>query len=518
MPFPRAKKWPIVGQSLLTRTNFIIAAVTGSLLLGVVFFSIDNRTPQGDLFEEAFSRLERIREAKKRSVIGHIEKVHRLAREIKDDPVMARSFQIMEKPDYITDEDLEYLVDRHWAANYGDFYDILFVNAQGTVFHSIRKEADYQTNLFSGPLAETKLSQKMAQSPVEHFVDYEYYSPSEEPAAFFATPVEDQGTHGGWFVLQCPINRLDTILRDRQGLGRTGEVYLVNKDKWMLTDSRFIEDRTTLRLKVDTKAVQEALKKGVGTSIIEDYRGVRVLSAYERFDVFGTTWIVICELDEDEAITEYYAKRPDFYNEKILVHLARQDREGTPRKLPDHERIRVDLNEYAKAEPGQRLETYGVATCTAVAVSYPGRFAYLAHIGPKDAIYESGGPADLFDLGRKSDLLGELIGRIQHYDIYPYELRNLQFTIVAPHDASFGNVVKRLVAHGIGLGSIKLIWSPEGGYANVVVDPAEDLVAVVWEGGGTGDARSVVDGATVEDLGSIVKKLAIGQRRGRKPL
>lgn len=91
----------------------------------------------------------------------------------------------------------------------------------------------------------------------------------------------------------------------------------------------------------------------------------------------------------------------------------------------------MDLNEFAKVEPGERLETYGVATCTVVGVTYPGRFAYLAHIAPNDAIYTKGKSSRPFARNGNSDFAGELIGKIEHYDVYPCELKNLQFTIVA---------------------------------------------------------------------------------------
>ncbi len=484
-----------------------VVFITACLTCGLVWLYRGDAKPGTDYREKAFARLVETRDVKKQEVIAHLRNVQRLARAIKDDPVMLQSFRTMNRPGYAPDEALEYMVDRQWVSRYDDFYDVLFVNTEGMVFHSVRKESDYQTNLFTGPLAGTRLAQQMKENPAGDFVDYEFYSPSAEPAAFFATPVHEEGTHVGWFALQCPINRINTILTNRR-LGRTGEVYLVNKEKWMLTDSRFVEDCTTLRLKVDTWAVREALERGVGTRVIEDYRGVKVLSAFERFDVFGTSWMVISEIDEDEVLTDHYAKHPGYFNERIFAGSAGAWPTGSPRVLPDRERVRVDLNEYAKAEAGQRLETYGVATCTAVAVVCPERFAYLAHIGPDDSIYASGRRAGPAADGAKSDFLGELIGRIQYYDIYPYELKKLEFTIVAPHDSSFGNIVERLVECGIGLGNIKLICSPGSGYANVVVDPAENLVAVVWDGGIEGDASALVDAARVEDLGAIVRRLA----------
>ncbi|ODS32338.1 MAG: two-component sensor kinase [Candidatus Scalindua rubra] len=45
--------------------------------------------------------------------------------------------------------------------------------------------------------------------------------------------------------------------KQSKGLGKTGEVYIVNSEKLMITGSRFIED-AVLKQIVDTKGVQTA--------------------------------------------------------------------------------------------------------------------------------------------------------------------------------------------------------------------------------------------------------------------
>lgn len=490
------------------RMRSIGALIAAFLIVGVLWFALNPSGPENGFRQKAYSKLTKNRDAKKKEVIEYLENVQHLAKEIKSDPVMLRFFSIMSEDGYKQDDDLEYMFDRHYVSKYGDFYDILLVDADGFVFHSAKKESDYHTNLFEGELADTKLVRHLTKSADEHFVEYEYYSPSEEPAAFFASPLQEGGKHLGWFILQCSINNLNTILTNREGLGRTGELYLVNKEKWMLTDSRFVEDCTTLRLKVDTWAVREALEKGKGTRTIQDYRGVYVLSSFERFDVFGTSWMIICEIDEDEVITDHYRKYAEHYNKRILAYLAQKTPGESRPALLENKRTRVDLNEFAKAEPGERLETYGVATCTAVAVSYPGRFAYLAHIGPEDAIYKERKWYRPFANNAQSDFMSELINRIRRYDIYPFELRNLQFTVVASHDGSFSNAVKSILDSGVGLGNVKLMYNPSAEYANVVAAPEPNIVAVVWSSSRPNIRPMIVDEKDVENLGTIMKRLS----------
>ncbi|NPA55127.1 MAG: methyl-accepting chemotaxis protein, partial [Epsilonproteobacteria bacterium] len=77
-------------------------------------------------------------------------------------------------------------------------------------------------------------------------------------------------------------------------------------------DSRFVKDipnkwvqklHTTIGIfKVDTKSVRAALNGETGAWIIDDYRGVPVLSAYAPIDVYGKKWAIIAEIDKAEAL------------------------------------------------------------------------------------------------------------------------------------------------------------------------------------------------------------------------
>jgi methyl-accepting chemotaxis protein len=87
----------------------------------------------------------------------------------------------------------------------------------------------------------------------------------------------------------------------RAGMGETGEMYLVGDDGYMRSNSRFSEEPTILQKEVDTEATREALEGIIGTKIIEDYRGVSVLSAYTALDLKFVNWALMVEIDEAEA-------------------------------------------------------------------------------------------------------------------------------------------------------------------------------------------------------------------------
>lgn len=458
--------------------------------------------PKQDPRPPMFAQLTAIRDHKRETILAHFEAIRERAWSIRSDRQMMRYHREMQGGSE-AGSDLEYDIDEYYAEQYGQFYDILFVDASGLVFHSIRKEADYGRCFSEGELSTTRLAQRMRGGDEMAFVEYEYYPPSDEVAAFFSVPLEPS-EGGGWIVLQCSINRANAILSERGDLGRTGEVYLVNARKLMLSDSRFAEDSTILRLRVDTRAVREALQGGKGERVIEDYRGVAVLSSYERFEIFGTTWIIIAEIDEAEVLTEHYRQHRDYFVKEIPRYLARSPRgaRGVVRKAGACRR--VDMGEFGRVRDGESLQTHGVSTCTAVSIALPGCFGYLLHVPPTDETYAANGLLGSLPVGNGTRLVGSLLARIRHFDIRPCQLRELEIAIVAPHERSLCRTVDTIIAQGVELSSVKFLHNPAARGANVTMEAAGAGVQAEWYGAqGTGTQ----DAAHVESLGEIVSRM-----------
>ena len=451
--------------------------------------------------ESTFRHLTATRTHRKGQIIAYFESARRLAQGITDDSLMTEAFFKRRRtnrtpPGAVSDMAL----DEHFVTRYGEFYDILFVDRSGLVFHSMRYESDLGTNLLTGPLAQTKLAQALPNAKKAIFVDYTPYSPSDEPAAFFVVPVFDSKALAGWFVLQCPLNKLHSILSHRSSLGRTGETYLVNAAQKMVTESRFRPGQPNLEMKVETLAYFNAIRSGAGEQVIKDYRGVDVLSSYEAFELFGTKWIIVAEMDRAEVVTEHYKRHAAYFAGAFAKQHAPRGRSAPSQAALTSPAKRVDMNEFCKTEPPHSLYTGGVASCTSVAAVLPGRFAYLAHVGPTDHVY--GHP----NRGH-NDCLGEMLNRLQQHDVYPCEMANVQFTIVAPHCESIATIVDHLLESGAELAQIRFIHSPQSQYANVTVKPQDASVIVEWVDRTTGNSSWSL-GTNVPDLGS-----AVGRRK-----
>ncbi|HAG15097.1 MAG TPA: hypothetical protein DCG69_01035 [Bacteroidales bacterium] len=89
-------------------------------------------------------------------------------------------------------------------------------------------------------------------------------------------------------------NSLYSMLLSRDGLGKTGETLLINKDKLALNELRW-RDRAPLKLTVNTEPVRNALEGKPDAIIALDYRGEKVVSAYTYLP--ETEWVFIAKQD-----------------------------------------------------------------------------------------------------------------------------------------------------------------------------------------------------------------------------
>lgn len=123
------------------------------------------------------------------------------------------------------------------------------------------------------------------------------------------------------FALRVSNNSINKIMLEKnpsEGLGKSGESYLVGNDFLMRSKSRFI-DTSLMKVKVNTKSVNEALQNRSNTIITKDYRGIEVLSSFSKLNIPFLNWIIIAELDMDEAYASVTDIRRKIYLISIII-------------------------------------------------------------------------------------------------------------------------------------------------------------------------------------------------------
>lgn len=190
------------------------------------------------------------------------------------------------------------------------YYDIFLIDLAGNIVYSMAKENDYGSNLVSGPLASSGLGQvytkAMESSERGTFVsDFAAYAPSEDvPAAFIAAPIRSESnTLLGVIAYQIPIEMLGSVMSRANGLGKTGQGYVVSDTFKAVSELRLGTDPTTLRMTIKTPAVEAALAGERGTLEAAGAFGVQSVTAYAPIDLFGLRKAVVVE----QSTAEVYA-------------------------------------------------------------------------------------------------------------------------------------------------------------------------------------------------------------------
>ena len=197
------------------------------------------------------------------------------------------------------------------------YYDVFVICwAHGHVLYSQAKEKDLGANLSSGYLKESnlgKLYSKVIEQRQTCFVDYDLYEPSgNKPASFIGTPIrDDNGNPAAMLAIQIPTEKISKIMLRRQGMGETGETYLVGQDKRMRSDSYLAPTTHSVEASlkgsvekngIDNEAIDNALKGIDGHSIIKNYKGDKVLSDYGPIELpSNVKWNIIAEIGSDEV-------------------------------------------------------------------------------------------------------------------------------------------------------------------------------------------------------------------------
>lgn len=232
------------------------------------------------------------------------------------------------------------------------YYDLFLIDPDGRIVYTVYKETDFASSLTVGAYNESNLARLFAsvrrskEKDYARIIDLESYAPSYgAPAAFIAAPIYNQDKFIGVLAIQVPVDEINNVMTgnrkwEADGLGKSGETYLVGPDYLMRSVSRFlietpeeylktlvalgVNNETIQRIRqyktsvlaqaVKTTAVEESMMGKQDIKIIRDYRDIPVLSSYSLLQIEGLKWAILSEIDLAEAYAPIY----DFERQLVI--------------------------------------------------------------------------------------------------------------------------------------------------------------------------------------------------------
>lgn len=291
------------------------------------------------LRREAFEKLEAIQELKKSQLNDYVDTMKGQLRILKDDDFVREALvqfdHVFEQaggkvntPEW---QDLAKKFDPRMKDVMKDngWYDVFLVRVNGEIVYTAAKESDLGMNLESSDLRNSSLGKAFQVAKNMHAEevavgDIAPYAPSGgAPSAFMMGQMRDsEGQLTGYAAFQIPLKKINDIMLRRNGMGKTGESYLVGQDYLMRSDSfldpkgHSVEASFKNKEKVETKAVKSALSGEENQAVIRDYNDNPVLSAWDAVEIgSGIRWAMVSEIDVAEAFSPADKKGIEFFKE-----------------------------------------------------------------------------------------------------------------------------------------------------------------------------------------------------------
>jgi tubulin-specific chaperone A len=187
----------------------------------------------------------------------------------------------------------------------------------GHVMYAAGQGEELGTSVATGRYRHTALArlwERVLRTGDVVFEDFAVYEPNGgRQAAFIGYPILDlQGNVAGVIAAQVSAEFINQIMPSRQGLGDSGESYLL----------RWYENEKKFELRSDIKTLgqglyvigytlgrtpaywHDAVTKGFdgGGGTYTDSAGTTVLVAFNTLDILGTNWILVSKINKGEVL------------------------------------------------------------------------------------------------------------------------------------------------------------------------------------------------------------------------
>ena len=269
------------------RTKIITILISFILLVGMVAIMVDHSLSRDIVEQEIYEHLETTAQSR----TEHIETVLKGYEQTTETLAVGNAFRdvVDESKDYTWRVEQANRRIESTIQAYDEISRIKILDKNGTVIASShtdvgldRSTDDIFHNMGTGA----------------YIGDIRFSEFTESIAMCVSIPIMLNNEFSGVCVVFFDMeSELFKIATDRTGLGETGEIYLINKDGYMITPSRFTDD-TFLKQKVDLEHAHTGECHGEAV-LTRNYLGTNVLRIHTHIPEIGCC--LIAEISEEEA-------------------------------------------------------------------------------------------------------------------------------------------------------------------------------------------------------------------------
>lgn len=293
--------------------SYLLIGIVTLLTVSTILYLIFKKT----IIEKTTNQLVAVNVIKKRSIEDFLSGI---VRDIRDDEFQLNALHSM--------NDL-HILDKNYKINSNDslfnpsmlasYKDIVFMDSLG---HIVQHEAP--VNILSDSTLsflhhQFKDAHKSLRNEI-FFVDITNLFSEAHAQLLCVFKLKNASIWGIYFI---DHSYLEEILEIRSGMGKTGESYLVGTDFYMRSRSRFLQNTTPNSILVKTDATLNPTKKDYSEGIvIKDYRGVEVISVQSEINFAGVDWLLVSEIDLDEAMAPVIVIRNYMIGIAMLISFA----------------------------------------------------------------------------------------------------------------------------------------------------------------------------------------------------
>jgi len=284
----------------------LLVSISSITILGIYYF----RYTREAMLKRTIDQLTSVRVFKKSQVEQYFTE------KLKNATSLSTTFHLLfdSSREPISSVELSQKMQKTGFHRYG-FVNMYLVDSQSKTVFSADEEVDvkYSETTILNLSEEVTQERNLSENPIVNDVVLPGKN-GVRPALFILSSLKNDLQQGRYTILfqidADSISQLGIKYEIETGFGNSGEAYIVGSDSLLRTNSRFVEN-AILRVKANTIGVQKALSGITGTEVINDYRGIKVLSSFEPLRVSGLHWAVLSEIDFLEAMKPVNALKND---------------------------------------------------------------------------------------------------------------------------------------------------------------------------------------------------------------